>query len=331
MRTIPAAPRLLLLAACCAAGLMLAGAARGAGAGGGYVFTYFKGNGEDGLHLAWSRDGLKWEALNGGRPLLKPEVGQDKLMRDPHVMRGPDGVYHLVWTSSWSEPVLGHATSKDLIHWSGQQAVAPFAGEPFLKDVRNAWAPETVYDPERKEYIIFWSTTVTGRFPETQTGGDGGRNHRIYATTTKDFRTFTPARLFYDGGFNVIDATIVRDGGRYVMFLKDETVLPVAKKNIRLATGRSAAGPYGEASAPITGDYWAEGPSALKVGGRWVVYFDKYRDHRYGAVASSDLKNWADISERVSFPAGARHGTALRVPRSTLAALLRLNKATPQS
>ena len=28
------------------------------------MFSYFKNNGEDGLHLAYSMDGLKWEALN---------------------------------------------------------------------------------------------------------------------------------------------------------------------------------------------------------------------------------------------------------------------------
>ncbi len=32
-----------------------------------YVFTYFTKNGEDGLHLAWSADGYRWEKLNGGR------------------------------------------------------------------------------------------------------------------------------------------------------------------------------------------------------------------------------------------------------------------------
>lgn len=28
-----------------------------------YVFSYFKGNGEDGLHLAVSEDGLSWKTL----------------------------------------------------------------------------------------------------------------------------------------------------------------------------------------------------------------------------------------------------------------------------
>jgi len=29
-----------------------------------FMFSYFKNNGEDGLHLAYSMDGLKWKALN---------------------------------------------------------------------------------------------------------------------------------------------------------------------------------------------------------------------------------------------------------------------------
>ena len=28
-----------------------------------YLFSYFMDNGQDGLHLAWSEDGLQWEAL----------------------------------------------------------------------------------------------------------------------------------------------------------------------------------------------------------------------------------------------------------------------------
>ncbi len=34
-----------------------------------YLFSFFMGNGEDGLHLAYSIDGLKWEALNNNKSL----------------------------------------------------------------------------------------------------------------------------------------------------------------------------------------------------------------------------------------------------------------------
>ena len=50
-----------------------------------YLFSYFINNSKDGLHLAYSYDGLTWTALNGGRSFLTPTVGKDKLMRDPSI------------------------------------------------------------------------------------------------------------------------------------------------------------------------------------------------------------------------------------------------------
>lgn len=41
-----------------------------------YLFAYFPNNGEYGLHLAWSTNGLKWEALKGGKSFLTPVVGK---------------------------------------------------------------------------------------------------------------------------------------------------------------------------------------------------------------------------------------------------------------
>jgi hypothetical protein len=285
------------------------------------LFTYFKGNGEDGLHLAYSIDGLVWQPLNGGKALLKPVVGRNKLMRDPQIVAGPDGLFHMVWTTSWNDPVIGYATSKDLIKWSAQRGFNLMTREPTAL---NVWAPELFYDAEKRQYVLFWSTTIPGRFPATDRSGDNGRNHRIYVTTTRAFHTFTPTRLFYDQGFSVIDATIVKDGRRYVMFFKDETRWPNAQKNLHYAVSKTAAGTYGPASPAITGNYWAEGPTAIKIGERWIVYFDKYREHRYGAVASADWKQWEDISAQLQFPAGARHGTVLRVPRAVLTRLLEL-------
>ncbi|HVG37721.1 MAG TPA: glycoside hydrolase family 43 protein [Pyrinomonadaceae bacterium] len=286
-----------------------------------YLFAYFKGNGEDGLHLARSDDGLVWRALNGDRSLLEPTVGKDRLMRDPHLSLGADGLFHLVWTSSWTDPVIGHATSRDLLHWSEQQGITPMTSEPAA---RNVWAPELFYDESAGRYLLFWATTIPGRFPATDESGDNGLNHRLYLTTTADFRAFTPTTLFYDGGFNVIDATIVKSGRRYLMFLKDETRHPTARKNLRYVVSRRAAGPYGQLSKVITGNYWAEGPTAIKIDNRWIVYFDKYQEHRYGAVASPDLRRWTDVSAQLKFPAGARHGTVIRVPTARIGELLKL-------
>jgi hypothetical protein len=182
---------------------------------------------------------------------------------------------------------------------------------------RNTWAPELFYDKRTRQFLIFWSTTIPGRFPATETAGDNGYNHRIYCTTTKDFVTFTDTRLFYDQGFNVIDATIIKNGKNYTMFVKDETRNP-PQKNIRVTSSASLYGPYSSPSAPITGSFWAEGPSVTKTGGKWIVYFDKYTERKMGAVASADLINWDDISDKVNFPEGARHGTVFMADEEIL-------------
>ena len=281
------------------------------------LFSFFRGNGETGLYLAWSEDGLHWDEIKPNHVWLAPEVGESVLMRDPCIITGPDGVYHLVWTPGWQERGIGHASSADLIHWSEQRYIPVMAHEPAA---RNAWAPEAFYDAATEQFLIFWATTIPGRFPETEGQGDGENNHRIYYTATKDFATFSAAALFYDPGFNVIDSTIVKAGDRYVMFLKNETLKPV-EKNIRMATAEHAAGPWSAALPKITGDYWAEGPSAVLWEGFWYVYFDKYKNHQYGAVRSRDLKGWEDVSGQITMPEGIRHGTAIRVSRTVLNAL----------
>lgn len=282
-----------------------------------FLFTSFRKNGEDGLHLLWSTNAYVWASLNNDQPFLAPKVGGG-LMRDPNIIQGPDGTFHLVWTTAWNKQGAGYASSKDLVHWSEQKLIDVMKDEP---KARNVWAPELFYDPVQRQFLLFWSTTIPGRFPATDPSGDDGYNHRLYFTTTRDFQTFTPTRLFHDPGFNCIDATLARDGGRCLMFFKDETRRPPAK-NLRLAVSSSASGPYGQASPPITGNYWAEGPAVIKIGNMWHVYFDRYTEHRYGLVTSTDLTRWSDESDKVRFPKDHRHGSVLRVPRPLLDRLL---------
>lgn len=270
------------------------------------MFCYFKGNG-DGLHLAYSNDGYNWKALFNDSIILKPTVSKDKLMRDPCIIKGADGKFHMVWTVSWADRGIGYASSPDLIHWSEQQFVPVMMHEDSAK---NSWAPEIVYDANKKQYMIYWATTIKGRFPQKDTSAEGrANNHRIYYVTTKNFKDYSKTKLLYDPGFSVIDATIQRDKDRYVMFLKNETRMPV-EKNLHVAFAKKVEGPYSKPGPSITGNYWAEGPTALKLGDKWIVYFDKYTAHKYGAVESTDLTTWTDVSDKVKFPPGIRHGTA---------------------
>ena len=287
-----------------------------------YLFSYFKGNGEDGLHLAASRDGFKWTSLNRDRPLLAPRVGRDRLMRDPSIVRAPDGVFHMVWTTSWNDRIIGYAHSKDLIRWSEQRAIPVMMHEPAA---RNSWAPEVFYDPTGRRYFIVWSTTIPDRFPNTTDSSESRYNHRVYYTTTADFKSFAPTRLFFDPGHNVIDAFLAKAGDRYLLFFKDETLKPEPRKLILLAAGDRPEGPFGPAKV-ISPENWVEGPSALRIGGTWFVYYDCYRKGRYGGVTSTDLEAWTDVTARLEFPPGARHGTAFQVDRKVLEGLEAISK-----
>jgi len=306
-----------------AAGAILAAASVAAQAADNYLFAYFTENGQDGLHFARSTDGYKWDKVAGGRSFLTPVVGNSKLMRDPCIVRGPDGTFHMVWTSGWNENNIGYASSKDLVNWSPQQQVPVMAHEPGSL---NAWAPEIVYDDKRGEFLIFWASTIPGRFPATDGSSEDKYNHRMYATTTRDFKTYTPTKLFYDPGFSVIDATFVNFKGKNHLLVKDETRNP-PKKHLQVADAPDLQGPFGKLGAPITPPkLWVEGPTALQIGDDVVLYYDAYITKHYGAMRSRDLVHWEDVSDKMQFPDEGtkkrmRHGTVIAVPEEVIASL----------
>lgn len=288
-----------------------------------FLFTSFRGNGEDGLHLAYSTNGYRWQPLKGDGSFLKPELGA-RIMRDPCLAQGPDGTFHMVWTCGWTTEagkIIGYAHSTDLVHWSEQKAIALMDNEP---GTRNIWAPEIFYDSSQHRWLVFWSSTIPGKFADTDQTGDDGYNHRVYCATTSDFDRISPSRLLLDPGFNVIDATLFQAGNKYYLFFKDERKQPL-KKNLRYAVADHVDGPYGPPSEPFTGQ-WVEGPSAIKIGSEYLVYFDHYAQPQYyGAVRSKDLHQWEDCSEEMSFPKGQRHGTVLRISETLARGLMALH------
>jgi len=279
-----------------------------------YLFTSFREPATDGLHFLYSYDGYHW--LDMGRSFLRPEIGPNRLMRDPSMVQGPDGTFHLVWTSGWKgDKGFGYASSKDLLHWSEQQFIPVMEQEPATV---NVWAPELYYDKAAAQFVIIWASTIPHRFPRGVEAEDN--NHRMYYVTTKDFKTFSPARLFLDPGFSVIDAVIVQqEPGKYVLVLKDNTR---PERNIKVAFGKQALGPYTGVSAPFTG-HFTEGPTVTKAGKDWLIYFDAYRSKAYGAVKTTDFKTFTDISADVRVPEGHKHGTIIKVKETVLDQLLK--------
>lgn len=285
-----------------------------------FLFTYFTKNGEDGLHLAASIDGYRWHKVPRTKDYWKSAVGESKLMRDPSVVQGPDGTYHMVWTSGWNENNIGYASTKDFITWSAQQELPVMAHEP---NVRNSWAPEVVFDDTQHEFVIYWSSTILGRFSETQEASEDNYNHRLYYTTTRNFKTFAPTKLLYDPGFSVIDATFLTFDNRLYLIVKDETRFP-PKKYLQVALAKSFTGPFENLSAPITPEgLWVEGPAGAQVGEEAIIFYDAYTARRYGALRSTDMVTWQDISAMMHFPDEGtpdrmRHGTIIAVPLDVL-------------
>jgi predicted GH43/DUF377 family glycosyl hydrolase len=280
-----------------------------------YLFTSFREPATDGLRLAYSQDGLEWEDIKTN--FLKPEIGggQTKIMRDPSIVKSKDGSYHLVWTTDWrGGNGFGYASSKDLIHWSKQEYIPVMKNEP---EVVNVWAPEIFYDDETDNYIIFWASTIPFRYEKG--AEEEKNNHRMYYVTTKDFKTFSETKLFYEPGFSVIDCVIVKKAKNdYVLVLKDNTR---PNRNIKVAFGKSALGPFGKSSDPFTA-HLSEGPAVLKKDNHWLIFYDNYGAKNYKVSKTSDFVHFEDVSSQIKLPEGHKHGTITTISKKVLKGII---------
>ncbi|MNC09088.1 Glycosyl hydrolases family 43 [compost metagenome] len=272
-----------------------------------YVFSYFKEEDEK-LFLAYSQDGYVWKEARGGMPLWESGVGTGKL-RDPFLLQDREGVFHLVWTDGWRSCSIGYARSRDLIQWTDEKLIPVME---HLAGTQNAWAPEIFYDTVQEAYRIIWSSTV----------GEGPRNHRIYSALTKDFEVFSEGRLFFDPGYNVIDATVRDLGESYLMLFKDErgtnekdTPFKAIRSCLVAKNGhdRPQTGPVSQLLTPAL----TEGPTLYETerNGKkeWVLLADGFQEQYYAAYRSTDLANWEPIQEEMDLPKGPRHGSVMRL------------------
>lgn len=277
-----------------------------------YVFSYFTEK-EEKLFLATSEGGYQWCGMNSGAPIWESPVGTGKL-RDPFLIEDAEGSFHLLWTDGWHSKSLGYAWSHDLIQWYDAKLIPVMEQLP---ETQNAWAPEAFYDTVKKAYRIVWSSTV----------GTGPRNHRIWSVTTIDFKEFSEAQLFFDPGYNVIDATVADLDDHYVMLFKDERGLNeqgTANKAIRscVVAKESSDTPTVTCVSELITPALTEGPTLYPVereGSKvWILLVDGFQENYYGAFNSKDLNTWEDITDEVNVPKGARHGSVLRLRNSRI-------------
>lgn len=245
----------------------------------GYLMAHFTGESETGeqVYFAISRDGLHWQDLNQGEPVLISKIGEMGV-RDPYIMRSSlDGRFYILATdlriasgTSWENArALGSRKiilwrSDDLIHWS-----EPWCYEVPLDGAGSVWAPETCFDEQRQAYLVFWSSY-------TREPGDESARFRIFCSYTKDFVSFSLPQIYMEREKSIIDATIIHEGQYYYRFTKDEVT-----KGIILDRSNDLQGTFSPvSSASLERIAGVEGPLAFPApdGKWWILMIDRFAE-----------------------------------------------------
>lgn len=300
------------------------------GADGGYLFATFRGEGTpmtEQVYFMTSEDGLDWKALNGGEPVLVSDVGE-KGVRDPFIIRSPDSPTVYLIATDLSIHLTRHdwgraqtAGSRSIVVWESEDLVnwsEPRLVQVAPDDAGCTWAPEAFYDESRGEFMVFWAS---------KTRGDNFAKHRIWAAHTKDFRTFGEPFVYIEKPNTVIDTTIVRDGGTYYRFTKDEKHKAITLEHSKdLMRGWRGVDDF--SLGRLTG---YEGPTCFRLKpdeegkpGPWCLLLDWYAEGRgYQPYVSDDILG-GQFTERarMSFPFHpVRHGTVMPISAEEMARL----------
>lgn len=280
-----------------------------------YLFSYFTGEQPQGeqIYFSLSRDGLFWQDLHQGKPVIRSGVGECG-MRDPFLIRKEDGSGFVIvatdlciaagkgWKAAEHEGSrsLVVTESPDLVHWT-----EPALVEVSVLQAGCTWAPEAIYDRQSGDYLVFWASMV-------KLEGDEKPKQRIYSARTRDFHTFSGAELFLERENHVIDSTIVYSDGVYYRFSKDET-----DKVIRVdAAPDLKPDSFREVSVPaLAGLYGVEGPEVyyLRERGQWCLIVDRFASRQgYLPLVCDSLERMEfRILEDAEFSMGStmkRHG-----------------------
>lgn len=288
---------------------------------GGFLFVTFRNERtltSEQIHLALSTDGRTWEGLNDGKPVLVSTVG-DRGVRDPYLLRSADGSGFILLatdlcinrTGDWKRAVERGSQSiviwksADLVTWSEPRLVKVAAA-----DAGCTWAPEAIYDPVSKRYLVYWAST---------TRRDDFKKQRIWAAWTTDFESFGEPFIYIEKPSTVIDTDIVSDGaGRYYRFTKDEKFSAITLEtsvridgkwtevpDFSLAKLRGYEGPQCYLIEPAAGDR----PPV------WGLILDHYaKGQGYQPYTTHDLASGKfEPAQGFKFPFKFRHGSVLPI------------------
>lgn len=309
-----------------------------------YLFAFFSNNSPNGeqIRYALSDDAFNYTSLNEGRPVVASDtIALKKSIRDPHIIRAEDGkTFYMVLTDmrsdeGWqSNDGLILMKSTDLIHW---QHIAidfptrfPEIQEFNADNLHAVWAPQTIWDPVAKKYMIYYSI---GRHDIEYPTSDRRFNQPYfklyYSYANEDFTDISTPKLLFDFGKASIDGDIVYDKANkeYVLFFKDEgrsVINPLGpnggwrtRQGIMRATSKSVTGPYITEWRHLQkpGQFPVEGSSVFPLIGsdEFILMYDCYANGHY-QFCKGNLKDFTyvkDTPTRGTFT--PRHGSVIHI------------------
>lgn len=192
----------------------------------GYLYAHMHAS-QEYTCFALSRYGNSYDDLfDSGEAFDTKKYTETGGMRDAYVMRTESGKYMLAGTDmtsrlGWnSNHIMVLMLSNDLVHWDKSISIDLESDECMKalgltdkKDMTAAWAPQVIYDPVSKKYVVYYSVG----FPD---------RHRIYySTINEDLTEVSLPKLYFDPGYDIIDADIAYNklDGEYVMIYKTES------------------------------------------------------------------------------------------------------------
>ena len=287
-----------------------------------YLFTFFPSNSDENIYYAVSDNGYDYTVVNQNKAVISAkDITVMGGLRDPHILRGEDGRFYMVATDmrcelGWSSNrgmVLMH--SDDLVTWQTSTVHFPtrYAGTYFA-NVTRVWAPETIYDPVAKKYLIYFSIlTNDGVVPYDKV---------FYAYANEDFTDLEGEPIyFYDRGGATIDMDIVfnENDGLYHAFYKNEGAGGICQ-----VTASSLTAPAGE-----EGSQWGapsgtlqqtteavEGAGIFRLinSDDWILMYDCYMNGHYQFCSSPDLFQFTFRKNTTTQGAFTpRHGTVIPI------------------
>ncbi|MBM7570687.1 AbfB domain-containing protein [Aquibacillus albus] len=279
-----------------------------------FVMGYFtespNGNGDEhSLHMAYSYDGLHWIPFNDNRPVLEPEIGE-KGLRDPYIYRKNDGTFVILATNMWNSEYIMCYDSTDLVTFTEGRLLR------MNDSAMHAWAPEVFYDTKFEQYGIIWS-------------GNTDRN-RIYVNYTSDFMNVSKPEVYFDPGYNVIDASIVSHDDVHYLYYKDERDAnepPYEGKRVKIAKSESLKPRSFDSNLYLKtiGDPQFEAPLIVKSNDidKWYLYGDNYypSNGKFYVWETDDLSEatWLPLNRRnYNAPLNAKHASVVEIDQHEL-------------